>query len=245
MNRQLKLVFVFLILISCNHFKTNEIIVFESDDLKIIQLDTSFFIHESYIEYKGSIVSCNGLVAVSDDEALILDTPVDSMAARLLLDWIINKKSLVPMAVVPNHFHKDCIGSLAFFYENGVTTYASDRTFDLMKLDEREFVTQVFKDSLTLEFGSSSLINRYVGPGHTLDNLIHYFPGQAVLFGGCLVKSIGAGKGNIADADTLNWSSTVKSIIINYPDIKTVIPGHGAPGGAELLEYTYDLFKQD
>ena len=70
-----------------------------------------------------------------------------------------------------------------------------------------------------------------------------YFPDEQILFGGCLVKEIGASKGNLADANTQAWASSVKKIKLLYPNVKIVIPGHGKPGGVELLDYTIGLFK--
>ena len=87
------------------------------------------------------------------------------------------------------------------------------------------------------------VILEHFGAGHTRDNVVAWLPEEKVLFGGCLVKEIGAGKGNLADADTLAWSGTVRRVIENYPDVRIVVPGHGEPGGEELLEYTVKMFE--
>lgn len=65
-----------------------------------------------------------------------------------------------------------------------------------------------------------------------------------VLFGGCLVKEVGAEKGNVADANVQEWPLTIAGIKEQHPDIKIVIPGHGKPGGITLLDYTATLFLQ-
>jgi metallo-beta-lactamase class B len=65
-----------------------------------------------------------------------------------------------------------------------------------------------------------------------------------VIFGGCLIKEVGAGKGNLADANTIDWSNTVRKIRDEYPDVKRIVPGHGQPGGIELLDYTIKLFDK-
>ncbi len=64
------------------------------------------------------------------------------------------------------------------------------------------------------------------------------------MFGGCLIKESGAGKGNLEDANTTDWSLTVTKLKEKYPTTKTVIPGHGKSGGTELLDYTIQLFQQ-
>ena len=54
---------------------------------------------------------------------------------------------------------------------------------------------------------------------------------------------MGSSKGNLADANVKQWSSTVEAIKNAYPSLKIAIPGHGKIGGAELLDYTIKLFK--
>ena len=83
-----------------------------------------------------------------------------------------------------------------------------------------------------------------MGEGHTRDNVVSYFLDEKVLFGGCLIKSLKSGKGNLADANTAEWSNTVKTIKRQFKDVEMVIPGHGKPGGIELLDYTIEMFKE-
>jgi len=74
---------------------------------------------------------------------------------------------------------------------------------------------------------------------------VGYVPSEKALFGGCLLKHVNASKGNLADANTSEWSSSVAKIKKEYPDLEIVIPGHGKNGGIELLDYTIKLFQQD
>ena len=85
-------------------------------------------------------------------------------------------------------------------------------------------------------------IAEYFGEGHTKDNIVGYFPADKTLFGGCLIKKVGAGNGNLEDANTDNWSKTVRKIKRKYHSAEIVIPGHGKSGGIELLDYTIQLF---
>ncbi|MCK0206070.1 MBL fold metallo-hydrolase [Ornithobacterium rhinotracheale] len=57
-----------------------------------------------------------------------------------------------------------------------------------------------------------------------------YFPKDQVLFGGCLVKELGAGKGNLSDAFPKEWSATIQKVKHAYPEAKIVVPGHGKIG---------------
>ncbi len=59
-----------------------------------------------------------------------------------------------------------------------------------------------------------------------------------------MIKSLKAGKGNLNDASVKKWSQTIGKIKATYPRLKIVVPGHGAVGGVDLLEYTIDMFAR-
>ena len=73
-------------------------------------------------------------------------------------------------------------------------------------------------------------------------NVVGYFPEDKVVFGGCLIKTVGAGKGNLEDANVAAWPATVSKVKATYSKAEIVIPGHGKTGGTELFDYTIKLF---
>ncbi|MBN1650541.1 MAG: CfiA family subclass B1 metallo-beta-lactamase, partial [Bacteroidales bacterium] len=78
------------------------------------------------------------------------------------------------------------------------------------------------------------------------DNITVWIPGKKILFGGCLIKSIDSkGLGNLSDAVVNDWDMTVEKVMKKYPEIKTVIPGHGDFGGTELLTHTIELVDKE
>ena len=91
--------------------------------------------------------------------------------------------------------------------------------------------------------GGTKVHNFYPGEAHTRDNIVTWIPAEATIFGGCMVKSIDASKGNLADANVKAWPTTIRAIRSKYPSAKIIIPGHGDPGGKELLDYTIRLFE--
>ncbi len=40
------------------------------------------------------------------------------------------------------------------------------------------------------------------------------------MFGGCLIKEEGAGKGNLAEANVEEWPNTVRKVKMKYPEVK-------------------------
>jgi metallo-beta-lactamase class B len=87
-------------------------------------------------------------------------------------------------------------------------------------------------------------MTQFFGEAHTVDNTVSFVESEKVLYGGCMIKSLKAGKGNLADANVNEWSNTVRKIKSTYPNIIHVIPGHGKVGDTDLLDYTIEMFQK-
>ncbi|MEM8966647.1 MAG: hypothetical protein AAGE93_09530 [Bacteroidota bacterium] len=166
----------------------------------------------------------------------------DSISAELI-DWVENNLSATVKAIVINHFHTDCLGGLAEFHHRNIPSYANNLTIELAK-HKPVFPQYGFDDSLRLAMGQAEVINRFLGEAHTIDNIVSYIPEDNLLFGGCMVKEVGAGEGNLEDANVAEWPTTIQKIKQTYPSLKVIIPGHGQTGGTELLDYTVELFEE-
>lgn len=93
-----------------------------------------------------------------------------------------------------------------------------------------------------LEFNGFRIEVFYPGPGHTEDNIVVWIPSDHVLFGGCLVKALeNVSLGNVADANTEKWASSIQNLQIRYPNANIVVPGHGRIGSTDLLLHTIKL----
>lgn len=221
-------------------------VVYESDDLVIQQLSGHVYRHISFLNTVDfGRVECNGMVVVHNKEVLIFDSPASLKGSAELIDFLANRKNYTIVGVVPTHFHDDCVGGLEKFYEDQTPSFTSKRTLALLQAKGKDIRknSYEFSDSLNLEVGGKEVHIRYFGEGHTSDNVIGYFPEDEVIFGGCLIKATGASKGNLEDANINAWSETVRLLKQHYPQAKIVIPGHGKPGGPELLDYTIQLFE--
>ena len=181
---------------------------------------------------------CNGLLVVDGAKALVLDTPVNGAATRALLTEVSARFSASVTQAIPTHYHVDCIGGLsALGTETSVA--ASAKTCALLPDSLSEVGVSCFSDSeKTLRVGATEVQLLYPGPGHTDDNIVTYVPAAGVLFGGCLLKADGAGKGNLADADPEAWPSTIAAVQRRFPEVEVVVPGHGAYGDEGLLDDT-------
>lgn len=220
-------------------------IVYKTDGLVIQKLSDHIYLHLSYLNTKDwGRVGCNGMLVVNESEAIVFDTPADSASSEELINYINSLKANIK-AVIPTHFHGDCVGGLEAFNKHHIPFYASNRTIALLKNKHNPFAASfnAFDDSLGLDVGNKKVYAAYFGEGHTKDNIIGYFPEDNAVFGGCLIKETDAGKGNLEDANVSAWAGTVTKVKQQYPHARIVIPGHGTWGGIELFDYTIKLFQ--
>lgn len=216
---------------------------FSSDDLQITVLGPDLFVHTTYLDIPGAgPVPCNGLIYRSGKQAVVFDTPTTGKVSARLLDWIGQELRAEVSAVIVTHFHEDCLGGLAAFHRQQIPSYAHELTLKLAAEQGYTIPRHGFSDELELEIGGQLVQAYYPGAGHTRDNIVGYIPAREALFGGCLVKAAGSGKGNLADADTTAWPATIRRVQDRFTSLAIVVPGHGRSGGPELLGYTYDLF---
>jgi metallo-beta-lactamase class B len=220
-------------------------VVYQSESLRIEQLTPHTYVHVSQLiipDY-GSF-PCNGMIYVNEGEAMVFDTPIGDTIAAELITWLREDMQLEVKGIVVNHFHDDCLSGLAAFHQAGIPSYANEQTIELARGGEFPLPQNGFADSLELMLGNEKVINRYFGPGHTRDNIVSYVPVDEVLFGGCMIKELGAGKGNLNDAALDDWANTVRKVRQTYPRLQHVIPGHGKCGGTELLDFTIGMFDK-
>ncbi|MEW7290517.1 subclass B1 metallo-beta-lactamase [Aquimarina sp. 2304DJ70-9] len=240
---------LFLVLIlclsfaSCNKNKLSETI-YISEDLQLTKINDHSYIHISSITLEsGAIYPCNGFIYLHNNEAYVFDTPANDLATAELIDWLQNDQKVTIKGVVFNHFHRDCNEGADVFKKHGVPSMASKKTAKLMREKKYLEPNLLFEDNLELTLGNKSIQNTFFGEAHTSDNIISYFPDEKIIFGGCMIKSLDAKKGNLADANINEWSNTIAKIKKAYPEVKVVIPGHGKHGDQSLLDYTISLFK--
>lgn len=243
----LLIIVISLTIINCSsqkqiEFKPKE--VYKSNDLIVKQITENSFVHISFLQTNDfGNVPCNGLIVRNNNEAIIFDTPTNDKNSEELINWIQETLKCKINAIIPGHFHDDCVGGLKAFDKNNIPSYANFKTIELAKENNANVPKNGFKDSLTLKLGDESVTAKFFGEGHTKDIIVGYFPSENVMFGGCLIKEINASKGYLGDANVVDWSGTVEKVKKEYPNVKIIVPGHGEYGNIKLLDYTINLFR--
>lgn len=213
--------------------------------LEIVKLSDHSYLHVSYLDLEdGRSFACNGYIYANKGEAFVFDTPVNDSIANQLIGYLQNDLQLKVKGVVISHRHRDAVGGLRAFTKANIPSYASMRTADFLKADSL-IISHPFKDKQVLQLGGSDIENYFFGEAHTSDNIVSYIPEERLLFGGCMIKAEDADPGNLNDANLEQWAQTVAQIKDEFPDVQTVVPGHGAIGQSQLLDYTVSLFTPE
>lgn len=218
------------------------------DDVRFEELAPGVWRDISYDSVSGlGPYPANGLVAFTKNGVLVVDPGWTPTHGKNISKWIRERAGNAPLTVIPTHFHYDRVGGLPGIpRRKGNHILVFDKTVELLKDDAKKLpVFETFNGEKTITLGSETYDVFYPGPGHTTDNIVIYCRSSRVLFGGCFVKSLdSSGLGNVADADVERWSASIDAVFKRFPDIKVVVPGHGDPGGVELLTHTQELLKK-
>ncbi|QMU27239.1 subclass B1 metallo-beta-lactamase [Adhaeribacter radiodurans] len=235
-----------LLLFGCHSTKISETNkITKTENLTLQQITEHVYQHTSFLQTESfGKVSCNGMIVFNKNEAIIFDTPPDNKTSLELINWVEQDLHCQVKAIIPTHFHSDCLGGLEEFHKHNIPSYANNLTVKTAQEKNLMVPQNGFSNFLELKVGGKKVIAEYFGEGHTKDNIIGYFPDEKIMFGGCLIKELSATKGNLEDANTTNWPVTVTKLKEKYSNLTLIIPGHGKPGGTELLDYTINLFAQ-
>ena len=113
-------------------------VVFKSDDLIVTQITQNSFEHTSFLQTDDfGNVPCNGLIVRNNNEVVVFDTPTNDKSSEALINWIKKTLHCKLKAVIPTHFHNDCLGGLKAFDEANVPSYAYFKTIELANFKRR------------------------------------------------------------------------------------------------------------
>ncbi len=245
MIKQFALTHLFVLIILNFSFAQENNTIAIDNDIQLMQLHDSVFIHISWQQSEnfGRFPS-NGLIIIKNGQALMVDTPMDNDKTERLTKYLTDSLSVKLTKLIACHYHDDCLGGLEYLQSAGIESIANSLTIAKCKEIGLAIPSIPFADSLKFNFMGEPVECAFLGAGHTFDNIVVYLPNKKILFGGCLVKSGNSRDlGNTTNALINEWSQTINKIIKRYPEVKTVVPGHGSPGDIKLLYHTLDLVE--
>ncbi len=241
------LIAVLLSLQLIDPYRVNAQLTAISDNLELVKLTDNAFMHVSYADLPGyGRTPANGLVFIKGKEAFLFDTPWNDTLTNQLVTYLKDKMGISIVGFVPNHWHEDCMGGLNYLKSKGIPSWANEKTIEIAVGKNLPVPDHGFTDSLTLHLGDKIIICYYPGAAHSIDNIIVWIPSEGMLFAGCMVKSMESQSlGNTSDGDLRAYPVTIGKLLKRYRNARIVIPGHGRPGGYELISHTMELTGQE
>jgi metallo-beta-lactamase class B len=217
------------------------------DDLQVKQIADGVWLHVSWKALPGvGLYPSNGLLVLTPHSILMIDTPWNDDQTRRLMQWAASSLGAKVHDLIVTHAHDDRMGGIGPASAAGVETWSVELTAGLARKAGYPLPGHAFGVDAALEFGGERIEVLYPGAAHAPDNIVVWFPKRQILFGGCMVKAADANDlGNLADANVESWNSAIALVKARFPGAKLVVPGHGNPGGRDILEHTASLVAQE
>lgn len=216
-----------------------------ADDVRIEPLVPGIWRHVSVKVIPGyGPFASNGLIVDAGAGSLVIDTAYTDAQTAQLLDWAASKVGPV-RALIATHAHDDRMGGVGAARGRGIPVISHTRAADRAVEQGWPRPDETFADTLDLSrFGVQGQAY-YPGPAHAPGNVVVWLPEPGVLFGGCMIRAQAHTRlGHLADADVPGWAAAAQKVLERFGGARSVVPGHGAPGGIELVRHTRELARR-
>jgi metallo-beta-lactamase class B len=178
------------------------------------------------------------MIVINKGKAALFDTPMSDSLTRKLVHFI--------EYFVPNHWHDDCTEGIDILDSIGAKIISSEKTKEISK--EKKIITayKTFTDTMTIDLSGKKILLNYLGEAHSTDNIVVWIADEKILFGGCMIKAMESNaKGNVADANLVEWPKTLKKVKKKFGKAKIIIPGHGNYGNSDLINHSIKIISYD
>jgi len=217
----------------------------DSTGLQIKKLTGDFYIYTTWQVYGDTKFPSNSMYMVADTGVIMIDTPWDSTQFQPLLDSIEVRHHKKVILCIATHFHEDRTGGFAFLQSKGIPTWSSKLTYDWCLKRNVKQAQYYFEKDTTFTINQHTIQTYYPGPGHTSDNIVIWFNGEKLLYGGCFVKSNEAiDMGNTSDANVQEWTNSIYRVMRKFPRPAFIIPGHQNWLNRRALQHTLYLLNK-
>lgn len=218
-----------------------------SDIVEMNKINNSVWVHTSYFDYNGSLTPSNGLVVVTSEGLVLIDTPWTDKQMESLDKLVQENFNCGFKDAVITHAHIDRIGGAAYLRGKNIKITSLERV--AKRAEELGFTVPddvINADEYQLTVGDTDFDVYFPGEGHTIDNTVVWIKKYNLLFAGCIAKEHGAiSLGDLNEANIKAWPDSLNSILAKYENIEIVVPGHGQWGDKSLIDYTLGLLTDE
>ena len=210
--------------------------------VELLKINDEVWVHRTYYDYNGKKVSSNGLVIISSDMLVMVDTPWTNEQTETLITLAEEHFARAFSLAFVTHAHMDRMGGIDTLLDKGINVQSSELT--IVEAEKNGFAKPEFmlNENMYMPIRGKAFEFYYPGEGHAKDNMVLWLPDSKILYGACLVKSLKSKTlGSLADANIEAWPQSLVNLKERYPNADTVIPGHGEWGSSELIDHTLEL----
>ena len=200
--------------------------------------------------------------AVEGRDATLVVDPLIAPAHARLVDEALRARSAPPVRfVVLTHHHTDHALGSSWFAGRGAAVIAHDACREGMEKEHPGLIAArrgdpalaglfadaesippalLFSDRITIDLGGVEARVIHPGHGHTRGDAIVHLPGESIAVCGDLVSN--GYHVNFEDASPEGFARGLGSLLAL--GARTYVPGHGAPGGREIVEQQKRYFDR-
>ena len=213
--------------------------------LKIAHLTGDFYVFTTYNYYKGDRIPANGMYLLTNEGAVMIDSPWDTTQFQPLLDSIRIRHNKTVVMCIATHFHEDRTGGLEYYRQRGIRTYTTKQTDELSKKRGMKRAEFLMDADTVFTVGQYTFRAFFPGQGHAPDNIVIWFEKEKILYGGCLIKSVEDNTlGNLSDANITDYAATIKNVQQKCKNPKYIIPGHNDWTNTKSLRHTLKMAQK-
>lgn len=204
----------------------------------------------------GSIASSYGsnCGAVIGGDAVLLVDPFIAPACARLAERALRERTPLPVrAIVLTHHHTDHALGAAYFLASGAEVVAHEACRARMAAEHAGLIasrrrqpeiaalfqdaeayepSRTFGEEIVFDLGGTEVRILHPGHNHTPGDAVVNLPAESVVFCGDLVSN--GYHVNYEDAEMGNLDAGLE--FLRSLGARTYVPGHGAPGGPEILD---------
>ena len=200
--------------------------------------------------------------AVEGRDATLVVDPLIAPAHARRVEEALRARSAPPVRfVVLTHHHTDHALGSSWFAGRGATVVAHEACREGMEKEHPGLIAArrrdpalaglfadaesippavLFSDRVTIDLGGLEVRVMHSGHGHTRGDAIAHLPAESIAVCGDLVSN--GYHVNFEDASPEGFARGLESLLAL--DARTYVPGHGAPGGREIVEKQRRYFDE-
>lgn len=182
------------------------------------------------------------------EAGVIASDPIDAEAAQWLKAEVQQRFGQPIRFVVYSHDHRDHIAGGEVFAQDGAVVIAHEKAAAAIRGEQRPTAVPdiTFSDRMTLSLGGKTVELIHVGPSHSNNMTVMYFPAERAVFTVDFISVKRLPFRTLSDAYFPEWMEAIRRV--EEIDFDILVPGHGGMGNkadaADHRAYLEELYSE-